>query len=132
VLAHLETQGLSQYARRAEIDGRITRSEFEVTCRAAGGLPVYFRDIIERKAAEHAARARSEQLEKLADIASLVTVISAEARVLIGVNQAVTSLTNAEADANSDCHLDHRLVERMSSESVSLILALAKFKNSAT
>ncbi len=71
-----------------------------------GGLSVYFRDITERKLAENATRARAEQLRKLADIASrlhsardvasLLAVITEEARVLIGVNRAVTSLADAE------------------------------------
>jgi PAS domain S-box-containing protein len=70
-----------------------------------GGLSVYFRDITEKKAAEQATQARAEQLQKLAelaarlhtagDVASLVMVITQEARILIGAGQAMTSLTDA-------------------------------------
>jgi PAS domain S-box-containing protein len=71
-----------------------------------GGLSVYFRDITDKKAAERATRARAEQLQKLAeiaarlhsagDVASLVTVITQEARILIGANRATTSLSDVE------------------------------------
>ncbi len=72
-----------------------------------GGLSIYFRDITERKVAENAALARAEQLHKLAElasrlhsarnVASLLAVITEEARVLIAANQAITSLTDIEA-----------------------------------
>jgi PAS domain S-box-containing protein len=70
-----------------------------------GGLSVYFRNITERKAAERAALVRADQLQKLADlasrlhsardVASLLAVITAEARALIGASRAVSSLTDA-------------------------------------
>ena len=76
-----------------------------------GGLSVYFRDITERKLAENAAQARTEQLKKLAeiasrlhsasDVASLLGVITAEARILIGAKVAVTSVADGDGDRTS-------------------------------
>ena len=99
--------------RRAMADRTLTQVEapferlngwFEVNAYPVkdGGLSFYFRDVTDRRRAEEAREQRAWQLQKLADIAtrinsahdvaSLLGVVTEEARNLVGVHQAATNL----------------------------------------